>query len=181
VTHDQVEAMAMADRIAVMNHGVVDQIGSPQEIYDRPLTMHVAGFIGSPAMNFLDLHTSLRIGQRSVRLNGDSIPVPEVHEDREDAQLALGVRPEHISLVPEGGVRAQVFGTEYLGTSQVVTLDTAHGRVKARVPSSVPVRQGDRVGLRFRDDRLVLFDTASGTALRSELFAPHARMEETHA
>jgi multiple sugar transport system ATP-binding protein len=181
VTHDQIEAMAMADRIAVMNHGVVDQIGSPQEIYDRPLTMHVAGFIGSPAMNFLNLRASLRVGQRSVRLNGDTITVPEIREDREEAQLALGVRPEHISLVSEGGVRAEVFGTEYLGTSQVVTLDSAHGRVKARIASSIPVHPGDRVGLKFRYDRLVLFDTASGNALRSELFAPGRRLEETHA
>jgi multiple sugar transport system ATP-binding protein len=181
VTHDQIEAMAMADRIAVMNHGVVDQIGSPQEIYDRPLTMHVAGFIGSPAMNFLNLRATLQIGQRSVRLNGDTIPVPEIHEGRDDAPLALGVRPEHISLVSEGGVRAEVFGTEYLGTSQVVTLDTSHGRVKARIASSIPVRQGERVGLKFRDDRLVLFDSTTGNALRSELFAPGRGLGEAHA
>src|SRR5207253_9566609 len=72
VTHDQVEAMAMADRIAVMNHGVVDQIASPQEIYDRPRTMHVASFIGSPAMNFLRFNATVEAGQSSIRMNGDS-------------------------------------------------------------------------------------------------------------
>ena len=123
----------------------------------------------------------MQAGQRSVRLNGDTIPVPEIHEDRGEAQLALGVRPEHISLISEGGVRAEVFGTEYLGTSQVVTLDTAHGRVKARIASSIPVRQGERVGLKFRDDRLVLFDAASGSALGSELFAAGRRLEGAHA
>src|SRR6202045_2828516 len=76
VTHDQTEAMAMADRIAVMNHGVVVQIGSPQDIYDRPTAMHVAGFIGSPPMNFLRFKSSLEQGQSSVQLNGAAIRVP---------------------------------------------------------------------------------------------------------
>jgi len=170
VTHDQVEAMAMADRIAVMNHGVVEQIAPPQEIYDRPLTMHVAGFIGSPAMNFLRFTAAVRSGAREVALNGDPIAVPALHEDVPEGELALGVRPEHVRIVEEGGVRGAVFGTEYMGTLQIVTIDTRHGQVEARVPSTVHVRPGDAVGLRFREERLVLFDTVSGRALQSALF-----------
>src|SRR5689334_24492249 len=89
VTHDQVEAMAMADRIAVMNHGVVDQIASPQEIYDRPRTMHVAGFIGSPPMNFLRFHGTLEPGDATVRINGETIGVPTLREGIADGELAL--------------------------------------------------------------------------------------------
>jgi multiple sugar transport system ATP-binding protein len=170
VTHDQVEAMSMADRIAVMNHGVVDQIASPQEIYDRPRTMHVAGFIGSPAMNFLRFHGALARGQSSIRINGDTIAVPALREAVAESELALGVRPEHVRLLDRGGLRGTVFGAEYMGTMQVVTVTTPHGRVKARIPASIPVRIGDNVGLGFRDDALVIFDTATGRALDSELF-----------
>jgi len=105
VTHDQVEAMAMADRIAVMNHGVVDQIASPQEIYDRPRTLHVAGFIGTPAMNFLSFHGTVAPGADRVRLKGDTIGVPALREGVEDGELSLGVRPEHVSLADRGELR----------------------------------------------------------------------------
>src|SRR6185369_17017286 len=104
VTHDQVEAMAMADRIAVMNHGVVDQIAPPQEIYDRPRTMHVAGFIGSPAMNFLRFKGSLEPGQASIRIDGDELAVPALREGIQEGELALGVRPEHVRLADQGGL-----------------------------------------------------------------------------
>jgi multiple sugar transport system ATP-binding protein len=170
VTHDQVEAMSMADRIAVMNHGVVDQIAAPQEIYDRPRTMHVAGFIGAPAMNFVRFRATLAAGQEAIRLNGDTISVPRLHEGVEDGELALGVRPEHVRLVDEKGLRGEVFGVEYMGTMQVVTVNTHHGRIKARIPASVRARIGDAVGLRFQNERLVLFDSVSGRALRSSLF-----------
>ena len=172
VTHDQVEAMSMADRIAVMNHGVVEQIGSPQEIYDRPQTVHVAGFIGSPAMNFLRFEGTVERGQNAVRMNGDtdSIAVPTLHQGVTDGELALGVRPEHISLTDAAGLRGEVFGTEYMGTMQIVTVNTHHGRIKARIPSQVRVHTGESVGLAFQHERLVLFDTVSGNALRSDLF-----------
>jgi multiple sugar transport system ATP-binding protein len=170
VTHDQVEAMSMADRIAVMNHGVVDQIASPQEIYDRPRTLHVAGFIGSPAMNFLSFRATVAPGASEVRMNGDAFAVPVLHEGVVDGELRLGVRPEHVRLVDGEGLRGEVFGAEYMGTMQVVTVNTHHGRVKARIPTTVKARIGDRVGLAFEHERLVLFDAVSGRALRSRLF-----------
>lgn len=169
VTHDQIEAMAMADRIAVMNHGVVDQIASPQDIYDRPLTMHVAGFIGSPAMNFLRFTGSLRSGECEVGLSGDRFTIPMLHESAA-GELALGVRPEHVRLVGSGGLRGIVFGSEYMGTLQLVTVDTPHGRVRARISSAQRVQPGETVALAFQEDRLVFFDTTSGRALRSALF-----------
>ena len=171
VTHDQVEAMAMADRIAVMNHGVVDQIASPQEIYDRPRTMHVAGFIGSPPMNFLRFNASLRPGDDTVRVNGETIPVPTVEEGVADGELALGVRPEHVTLVDQGGIRGEVFGVEYLGTMQIVTVHSKHGPVNARIPASRRASIGDQVWLRFASEHLEVFDTFSGRALYSRLFA----------
>lgn len=170
VTHDQIEAMSMADRIAVMNHGVVEQIAPPQEIYDRPATLHVAGFIGSPAMNFLRFTGALANGASEVRLGDEPVGVPTLLEGIPEGELVLGVRPEHVRLVSEGGVRGTVFGTEYMGTLQVVTIDTGHGRVKARISSTIRVHPGEPVGLRFADDRSVVFDAISGRALHSALF-----------
>ena len=165
VTHDQLEAMAMADKIAVMNRGVVEQFATPQEIYDQPASMFVADFIGSPPMNFLPVHAGLKRGARSLRVNGATIDVPEVHEDLPETELALGVRPEHIRFDDSSALRGSVFGAEYLGTTQIVTITTEHGPLKARVPAAVHVSDGETVGLAFSGERLSLFEKASGRAI----------------
>ncbi len=169
VTHDQLEAMSMADRIAVMNHGVVEQIGTPQEVYDLPATMFVADFVGSPPMNFIRFEGGLNPMDRSVQIGAASIGIPEAREQGASRSLVLGVRPEHVSLSHAAQVRGRVFGTEYLGTTQIVTVDTEQGQIKARLPSLAPVRAGETVGLDFKSDCLVLFDAATGRALRSVL------------
>jgi len=169
VTHDQLEAMAMADKIAVMSRGVIEQFGTPQEIYDRPATMFVADFIGSPPMNFLAFRSGLRAGSEIVRVNGADIRVPAVREDRADGDLALGVRPEHIRFDDASRLRGTVFGAEYLGTTQIVTVNTEHGQIKARLATDIPARTGETVGLSFRSERLSLFDRSSGRAIRSAL------------
>jgi multiple sugar transport system ATP-binding protein len=166
VTHDQLEAMSMADKIAVMNQGVVEQFGTPQEIYDRPVTMFVADFVGSPPMNFLRFSGALAPGDEAIRLNGAVVPVPRIMEGRGPGDLVLGVRPEHIRLASESGVRARVFGAEYLGTTQIVTLETEHGQVKARIPADAVARTGETVGLNFQTPRLSLFDASTGRAIR---------------
>jgi len=168
VTHDQLEAMAMADRIAVMNQGVVEQVGTPQEIYDRPASMFVADFIGSPPMSFLRFEGTVRSGDRTVLVNGAELDVPQQHE-KAAGKLALGLRPEHVRLADDSALRGRVFGAEYLGTTQIVTVNTPHGQVKARIPASRTVGVGDNVGLALRAERLVLFDASSGRALRSAL------------
>src|SRR6202030_812139 len=175
ITHDQLEAMAMADRIVIMNQGRVEQIGTPQEIYDRPNTMFVADFIGAPPMSFLGVQTSLRRGDRSIRIDAAAVEMPELFEDRAEGQFALGVRPENVSFTDSSPLRGRVIGAEYLGTTQIVTVVTANGRVKARLPSSEAVRVGETVGLALRPDRLSLFDATSGQALRSSLYEGGSR------
>lgn len=167
VTHDQHEAMSMADRIVVMNTGRIEQIGSPQEIYDRPASMFVADFIGSPPMNFLHFKGSLQTGARSIMLGDASVAVPEIREARTSSALVLGVRPEHVWFSDAAPIRGRVFGAEYLGTTQIVTVDTEQGQVKARLPSSTSVRVGETVGLAFRSDSLALFDVQSGSAIQT--------------
>ena len=170
VTHDQLEAMAMADKIAVMNHGVIEQLGTPREIYERPATMFVADFIGSPAMNFLAFEGALMRGDHHVRLPGLSVEVPEAHEDVASQKLVLGARPEHIRLSDESGLRGEVFGTEYLGTTQIVTVKTEHGRVRARVAADRQLKVGAPIGLTFRPEKLSIFEQDSGRAIRTALY-----------
>jgi multiple sugar transport system ATP-binding protein len=169
VTHDQLEAMSMADTIAVMNHGVIEQLANPREIYDRPATMFVADFIGSPAMNFLEFRGALAPGADSIQLDGTPVAVPAAREAVPDSDLVLGVRPEHIRLSDASPIRAEVFGVEYLGTTQIVTLTTRRGVVKARLPSDQRASVGESVGLSFRPEKLTVFEKASGRALRSAL------------
>ena len=167
VTHDQLEAMAMADTILVMNQSVIEQCGSPQAIYDRPASMFVADFIGDPPMNLLRLPSTLRVGASRVGMNGASVNVPEIREDVGETEVAVGVRPEHVRFRDEGSLRGRVVGTEYLGTTQLVTVTTQHGVLKARLPSDVPVEIGANVGLTFATERLSVFDARSGRAIKT--------------
>jgi multiple sugar transport system ATP-binding protein len=169
VTHDQMEAMSMADKIAVMNHGVIEQFGSPQEIYDRPSTMFVADFIGSPPMNFLPFHAGIARGARAIGIRGAEIAIPELREDVAPRELALGVRPEHIRFDDASKLRGSVFGAEYLGTTQIVAVETQEGMLKARIPADVIVRPGENVGLALTGARLSLFDRGTGHAIRTAL------------
>ena len=169
VTHDQMEAMAMADRISVMNQGVMEQLGPPQEVYDKPASVFVADFIGSPPMSFLKFHGELRPGDKSVQVNGAQVPIPEVREGFVADNFLLGVRPEHVRLDPASDLQGRVSGVEYLGTTQILTMDTPQGVVKARISSSESVESGDNVGLRFLSSRLSLFQESSGRAIRTAL------------
>src|SRR6201995_3603083 len=116
VTHDQIEAMSLGDKIAVMSHGVIEQLGAPQEIYDRPASMFVADFIGSPPMNLLTFNDSVEPGRARVRLDGAAIAGPARREGLSARDLILGVLPEHVRLNDQAPLRGEVFGTEYLGT-----------------------------------------------------------------
>ncbi len=175
VTHDQLEAMSMADQIAVMNHGVVEQIGDPQAIYDRPATMFVADFIGSPPMNLLPFEGSLRRGERSVAYFDARVDVPEIHEDVGSGRLTLGVRPEHVTLSDSAPIRGRVFAVEYLGTNQIVTVEIDRGKLKARLPARTAATVGEAVGISFQAQKLVVFDAATGRATRSALFGEVSR------
>ena len=166
VTHDQLEAMQMGDKIVVMNHGVVEQFGTPQDIYDWPATLFVADFIGDPPMNPLRLRGAVEPGATAVHLGDARVGVPEQREGR-SGELVLGVRPEHVALDDAAPLRGEVTATEYLGTTQIVTLETAHGTVKARAPAADRVRTGTRTGLALDARTITLFDRADGRALRS--------------
>ncbi len=169
VTHDQNEAMAMADRIAIMNGGEIEQIGAPMEVYERPASVFVADFIGAPAMNFLPFEAALTRGAEAVDIGIARVAVPALQEDVSERPLLCGVRPEHVRFADDAPLRAEVVGAEYLGNCQIVTLTTAVGStLRAKVGADARVSSGDRVGLRFDAAAVSLFDQASGRVLRTE-------------
>jgi multiple sugar transport system ATP-binding protein len=169
VTHDQREAMAMADTIAIMNQGLIEQLGAPQEVYEQPASVFVADFIGSPAMNFLPLVGGGPVGQTRLNLGDAVLGIPALREDVVPRQLLYGVRPEHVDFDDASPLRADVVGSEYLGSSQIVTCRTAQGlNLRAKLPVSIRAARGDRVGLRFDASAVSVFDAASGRALRTE-------------
>ena len=170
VTHDQIEAMSMADRICIMDRGEVLQVGPPMEVYERPATKFVAGFIGSPSMNFLAARGNLAPGAREIRVNGATVAMPEARESLDAPTAVLGARPEHIRITEDGPLRGRVFAVEYMGARQLITVDTDAGRLRVRAPNTVKVADGETVGLAFDPERLVVFDAETGRALKSALF-----------
>ncbi len=168
VTHDQMEAMSMAHTIAIMNQGVIEQLGAPLEVYERPASVFVADFIGSPSMNFLPFDAALAQGASTVQIGAARIEVPALREDISERALLCGVRPEHLRFDDASSLRAEVLGTEYLGNCQVVTLGLAQGAtLRAKVDVAMQVGRGDHVGLAFDAAAISLFDKASGRALRT--------------
>jgi multiple sugar transport system ATP-binding protein len=174
VTHDQMEAMAMADTIAIMNNGVIEQLGAPQEIYDRPASVFVADFIGSPAMNFIPFSGAFAPGTSEVAIGGAPIAVPAFAEGVSERVLLCGVRPENVRFDARSALRAEVVGSEYMGHSQIVTVTTAVGSIlRAKLGAQVKARRGEQVGLAFDAARVSLFDSASGRALALRREAAH--------
>ncbi len=167
VTHDQLEAMQMGDKIVVMNQGSVEQFGVPQEIYDWPASLFVADFIGSPPMNFLRFNAKVSAGDVTVTLGGQRFEIPTQLQSAA-GDLVFGVRPEHVLLKETGKFRGEVIAIEYLGTTQIITINSPNGVLKARVPSSQRIVGGETVGLAFNPKTITLFDQSTGAALLSE-------------
>jgi multiple sugar transport system ATP-binding protein len=167
VTHDQIEAMTMADRIVVMRDGRVEQVGTPITLYDRPANTFVASFIGSPAMNLLPGRLSLADGVARVvgAEGGTGWPVPAAAARLGDGRpVVFGVRPESLSLDPSG-VPARVIVTEPTGAETHVVMETAGQEVTGVFRTRLELRPGDAVGLAAAPGDTHLFDPDSGQRL----------------
>ncbi len=163
VTHDQIEAMTMADRIVVMNSGRVEQIGSPLELYDDPANQFVAGFIGSPAMNFLAGRMARNGSGLAVAVGGGvHLPMPLRAEIPEGREVVVGVRPEHFA-VTDDGVPAEVVVVEPTGADTQIFCKLAGVDVTAVVRERHAFRPGEPV--RLKPQLTFIFDPASGTRL----------------
>jgi len=151
VTHDQVEAMTLAERIVVLNEGVVEQVGPPLELYQRPRNMFVAGFIGSPRMNFIGADAAGRDADAvTVILPGGGRMAVPIQSDAAVGRLSLGVRPEDIGLVADGdgALGGTVLAVERLGNATLVHLVLDDGvAVVVQAPAATAARVGERIGL----------------------------------
>ncbi len=165
VTHDQVEAMTLADRMIVMNAGRAEQVGSPMDVYTDPSTTFVAGFIGSPAMNFLPAKAGA--GGRFSFLAGGEVARAQVSA-AEGRAVTLGIRPEHLHpAAPEDAVvSGQVAMVEHLGADTLVHVGHGASTVVARMGSTQDVGAGSTLHLAADPARIFVFDAASGERLR---------------
>ena len=166
VTHDQVEAMTMGDRIAVMNAGSLQQVAAPQEIYQTPANTFVAGFVGNPGMNLLAGTLDPTVGARVVRVETGSVPVPARIAANRAVEVVVGCRPEALSIDPEGTFAAQVSIVELLGSEVHVVCRVGATRLVVRQEVNRPrPGLGEEIRLRAQPDGIHLFDGATGTRL----------------
>ena len=164
VTHDQIEAMTMADRIVAMHEGVAQQIGTPTEIYGRPANRFVAGFIGSPAMNFLDARVRPGAGGPVLDTAFGAFAPPAGRVPDGATELTVGLRPEGLSIGAPGagGPGGTIDSLEYMGATTLVHVSSGAHRLRLMAAGLPDARPGERVGLVVDPDSLHLFDAASG-------------------
>ncbi len=165
VTHDQVEAISMADRIAILNDGKFQQIGTPTEVYNTPHNFFVAGFIGSPTMNFIDVTFNERTGNTlefadfTCEINNE---LAEKIKNSDSTQLVLGIRPEHIKITPEPHEKSfevEVSVVEYLGAETLVTFELSEGiSVLASPTGFYPVKMGEKSFISFSKEKIYVFN-----------------------
>ena len=162
VTHDQIEAMSLADRVAVMRDGVIQQLGTPDEIYNDPTNMFVAGFIGSPAMNLIT--GSIRNG---MFLSSDGTPLVAVDTVDRDT-IVLGARADDIDIAEPGGADLDVtiYSFENTGENTLLTVQLGQQRVIARGERHLRKEQGDVIGIRMDPAHIYLFDSDTGVRLK---------------
>jgi len=156
VTHDQVEAMTLADRLAVINNGIIEQLGTPIEIYDDPKSLFVAGFIGSPQMNFLDGNI------KNKTLSAEGFEIKDVNTERE-GDVTLGIRPEHLVQSENGLINLKVDLVEQLGSDNLV-----YGQLKDkkdfcyRCPGNQIIEKGTNLSLNIENNKYYIFDKSTG-------------------
>ena len=159
VTHDQTEAMTIGQRIAVLHEGRIRQVGTPEEVYQRPADVHVARFVGTPGMNVLQGRG--RAGEKGRVIEAGSLIIP-VELSTYEGELQLGIRPEFVGLcaVDQGVGNVDVLVVEPLGSETLVHLNAGGQPLVARLPGFADVRVGTRIGVKFDRRRLYLFDAA---------------------
>jgi multiple sugar transport system ATP-binding protein len=171
VTHDQVEAMTMGQRVAILDQGVLQQVDAPQDVYDRPANLFVARFIGTPSMNVLNATLATTNGRVCSRVGGALVALPDdlgaALSGTAQKDVVLGVRPEHATISPEGDIPATVELVEHLGHERHVMTRTEDGQelvVRRGADADVPAL-GEAVRIRVPPERLHCFDATSGARI----------------
>jgi len=176
VTHDQMEAMSMGDRIAILNLGILQQVGTPFEVYSKPNNLFVANFIGSPGMNFIDCEPSKKEGSFCLKLLEDNIAIPVSKEMQDliekklsgNGKLVLGVRPEDVSYSTKkngGALEVTVYVSEETGSYNIIDVNLGSQKVKVRTLPTVKPGIGDRAYIELDMERVSLFDKKTGNSI----------------
>ena len=172
VTHDQIEAMTLGDRIAVMKDGRIQQIGRPLDIYDHPANMFVANFIGSPEMNLIEGELATEGGSPTFVGNGFSLDLPESRPFRhpEGRRIVLGVRPEHVAPTDatEGSIPAEVVLAEQMGAQTLLVCNAGGASLNSLISRNDRLHTGDRIMLGTTPEHIHLFDPGGGRSLTSD-------------
>ncbi|MBM3105413.1 ABC transporter ATP-binding protein [Pseudomonas sp. V1] len=181
VTHDQIEAMTLGDKVAVMKDGLIQQFGTPQQIYSDPANLFVASFIGSPPMNFVRVGLQHKDGRLQATLDSGQarceLPLGISDASLDQREVILGIRPEQISLAPAQGnglpsIHAEVQITEPTGPDLLAFVTLNQTKVCCRLAPDVSVRVGDTLKLQFDPARVLLFDAVSGERLGVNVAPP---------
>ena len=168
VTHDQLEAMSLADRIAVMDGGQILQADEPNVIYNKPKTKFVASFIGSPGMNFIDINQGISNEQSTINIEDANFNIPKQFETSKSNKNFFGIRPENLLLTNEGGLKGSVFGVEYLGSRKIITVKTNIGEIKVKTDISINIKLNENVQIKPANDSIIIFDGETDKSLKSE-------------
>lgn len=176
VTHDQQEAMALADKIVVMNKGKVEQVGTPRVLYEKPNTHFVAGFLGTPPMNFLPatvktVNDTLVVTIANQLITMDRSVTGDTDNKIEDGPVILGIRPEHLSIDVAGLIRGSVESIDYLGTDSTahVNIGQGHNLIQVKLNQQQTFSIGDEILLNMLPSRIHLFDESGQSLFTSQL------------
>jgi multiple sugar transport system ATP-binding protein len=173
VTHDQIEAMTMADRIVVLRQGVIEQVGSPLDLYDRPANVFVAGFIGSPSINLLEGHIKIADGQPALALgDGVRMPLPCRPSSLADGEkVVCGIRPEHVQ-ISDQGIEAVIDLIEPTGSDTQVHLKVGTSRILALSRVRLSHREGDPIRIGLNPEGVHFFSSETGKRIDGSPAAP---------
>lgn len=161
VTHDQEEAMCLADRVVVMSEGTIRQVGSPKQLYDRPEDLFVARFVGSPGMNFASGEVQRSDGKTEFLFAGSDIRIP-VNSPSDGVSRVLGIRAEYLKVTDTGPISGRVVWAEYLGANQSLHVEGPYGRWVVRAPLDLSASVGDSLHLSPATEHIHLFDENTG-------------------
>ena len=165
VTHDQVEAMTMGHRLAVMNNGEVVQLDTPENIFSRPSSRFVAEFIGSPPMNFLQVEIVEKNNKRVFQQDSFEVHVPDSMKALKETSVILGFRPNELELVSRGGISGTVSVVETLGSEKLVYLKLGEKTISLLVPTAEKINSGENVRFKINPESLHLFNIANETRI----------------
>ena len=179
VTHDQLEALALADKIAILNLGVLQQIGTPEEVYERPENLFVADFVGEPPMNFIKATLIREKNDYMAKLYNQKLKIPENYKDsmekfykEDDTEIMLGIRPIYIYISKPGenqSISGEVYVFEDIGESGILTVQIGENLIKIELDPGYSFKLGEKINITFNLEKILLFDSTTGERIKPKL------------